>query len=267
MRVMTWNLWWRFGDWEKRRRAIVETIGRVEPDVLCLQEAWTDGDLGSAELIADAFGFHAVTSTRTGRSDVGFTNAVVSRWPTTPVSDEALPGADGTPGHRRVVAGRVATPWGPWPVASTHLDHRFDASDVRERQVRRLLERAAEWRGDPAVDLPVIVGADVNAVPDSDEVRVLTGRRAGVDDIVFSDSWEQSGDGNGWTWRRDNPHAAESAWPNRRIDYVLVSWPRPKPIGNPVRSWLAGTEPVRVDGQPVWPSDHAALVVDITTPD
>ena len=33
MRVMTWNLWWRFGAWEQRQRAIVETIRRADPDV------------------------------------------------------------------------------------------------------------------------------------------------------------------------------------------------------------------------------------------
>jgi len=38
-----------------------------------------------------------------------------------------------------------------------------------------------------------------------------------------------------------------------------VSWPRPKPLGNPRRAWLAGVDPV--DG--VWPSDHAAVVVDL----
>ncbi len=268
LRVMTWNLWWRFGDWEQRRHAIVDTIRRAAPDVLCLQEVWVDTRTATssmAAILGDELGFHAVSSTPIGRSDVGFTNAVLSRWPNSLLHDEALPRADGSPGHRRVVAASVSTPWGAWPIASTHLDHRFDESAARQVQCRRLLELAASWRGAPATDLPVIVGADLNAVPDSTEVHMLTGREPGIGGIVFSDAWEQAGHGPGATWLRDNPHSADSAWPNRRIDYVLVSWPRPKPVGNPITAAVVGTEPVAVDGQSVWPSDHAAVVVDIAT--
>jgi endonuclease/exonuclease/phosphatase family metal-dependent hydrolase len=278
MRVMSWNLWWRFGAWEERRHAIIDTIRATNPDVLCLQEVWAETATGAgagaripgssmATILADEFGFHAVSSTPIGRHDVGFTNAVLSRWPSSLIADEALPDANGSPGFRRVIAATVATPWGAWPIASTHLDHRFDASLTRQRQCRRLLELASTWRGDPATDLPVIIGADLNAVADTAEVRLLTGRDAGVPGIVFSDAWEQAGNGDGATWRRDNPHAADSAWPNRRIDYVLVSWPRPKPVGNPVSATLAGTAAVDVGATAVWPSDHAAVVVDITTPD
>lgn len=266
MRVMTWNLWWRFGEWEQRRHAIVDTIRAVNPDVLCLQEVWaTAGGDGMATMLSDDLGYHSTSTTPIGRHDVGFTNAVLSRWPTSRIADDALPRVDGSPGHRRIVAASVATPWGPWPIASTHLDHRFDDSAARQVQCRRLLELASTWRGEPTTDLPVIVGADINAVPDSTEVRMLTGREPGNAGIVFSDAWEQAGDGPGPTWCRENPNTADSAWPNRRIDYVLVSWPRPKPVGNPITASVVGTEPVAVDRRPVWPSDHAAVVVDITT--
>ena len=54
MRVMTWNLWWRFGPWEQRRHAIVETIRETVPDVLCLQEVWADATgAGMAEIIGE----------------------------------------------------------------------------------------------------------------------------------------------------------------------------------------------------------------------
>jgi endonuclease/exonuclease/phosphatase family metal-dependent hydrolase len=165
-----------------------------------------------------------------------------------------------------VVAVVVDTPWGNWPVASTHFDHRFDDSWGRQLQARRLLELASTWRGDPTVDLPVVVGADLNAVPDSDEVRLLTGRREAVPGIVFSDAWEHVGDGDGLTWRRENPYSADSAWPNRRLDYVMVSWPRPKPVGNPLAARLVATGPIEVAGEQVWASDHAAVVVDLITP-
>jgi hypothetical protein len=125
------------------------------------------------------------------------------------------------------------------------------------------MELAKEWRGDSKVDLPLIVGADVNAVADTDEVRMATGRAAGVDGIIFSDVWEQVGEGPGATWLRENPYSPHSAWPNRRLDYLLVSWPRPKPVGNPTRAWLVG----HGGDADMWPSDHLGVVAEFVTPD
>jgi endonuclease/exonuclease/phosphatase family metal-dependent hydrolase len=263
---MTWNLWWRFGDWERRQRAIVDTIRDTDADVVCLQEVWVDGTRSLATIIADELGYHGVESEPIGRAEVGFANAVLSRWPAERLADSALPGHDGTPGHRRVVAAAVESPWGTWPIASTHLDHRFDGSATRRLQTSRLLELASLWRGDESADLPVVIGGDLNAVPDSDEIRLLTGRSPGVAGIVFSDVWEQRGVGPGITWRRENPHSADSAWPDRRIDYVLVSWPRPKPTGNPIRAWTVANEPVDVADEAVWASDHSAVVAELVTP-
>lgn len=271
LRTMTWNLWWRFGEWERREPAIVETIRTVDPDVLCLQETWAvDGDAGvgrQIDRLADVLDLHPIGTDPFFFRDHAFVNAVLSRWPIERIADEALPNADGEPGHRRVVAASVATPWGRWPFVSTHLDHRFDASATRAAQLRRVLELACDWRGDPDVDLPVVIGADLNAVPDSDEVRMATGRSPGVTGIVVSDVWEQAGEGDGATWLRSNPHVAESAWPDRRLDYLLVTWPRPKPIGNPIRAWRTAAGPVDVAGGPVWASDHAAVVAELVTPD
>jgi endonuclease/exonuclease/phosphatase family metal-dependent hydrolase len=264
---MTWNLWWRFGPWEQRHRAIVDTIRAVSPDVVCLQEVWVEAERDLATAIAAELGYHCVRSDAIGTHPIGFANAVLSRWPSERLADEALPRGDGTRGPRRVVAATIATPWGRWPIATTHLDHRFDESSTRMLQAARLLELAADWRGDATTDLPVVLGADLNALPDSDEIRLLTGRRTGVAGIVMSDAWEQCGDGPGATWQRDNPYTAGTAWPERRIDYVMVSWPRPRPAGNPTRAWIAGNGPVDVDGSAVWASDHAAVVVDLVTPD
>jgi endonuclease/exonuclease/phosphatase family metal-dependent hydrolase len=263
LRVMTWNLWWHFGPWGERFSRIVETIRSAAPDVLCIQEVWSNRTRSDADRLALELGFHVVSTDPVFYNDESFGNAILSKWPLTRVADESLPRAEGGASHRRVVAATVDTPWGQWPIASTHLDHRFDRSADRQAQIRRLMQRSIEWRGDPAVDLPLIVGADVNAIPDTDEMRIATGRSPGVDGLVFSDVWEQVGEGPGHTWLRANPNSMHSAWPNRRLDYLLVSWPRPKPVGNPTRAWLVGDEPV--DG--VWPSDHCAVVADFITPE
>jgi endonuclease/exonuclease/phosphatase family metal-dependent hydrolase len=265
LRVMTWNLWWRFGPWEERQPAIEAVVAEQRPDVLLLQEVWSDGGTSVAQRLAGALGGEAVLTTnrRADEGGVGFHNAIVSRWPLGAVEERPLPRADGRPGHRRILLAEVATPWGAWPVASTHLDYQFDQSAVRQSQVAAVLDAVADRRGDPTVDLPVIVGGDFNAIPDSDEIRMITGRSAPPrPGVLLSDCWEHVGDGPGPTWRRDNPYQVDTAWPQRRLDYVFVSWPRPKPIGSPVAAWLAGVDPV--DG--VVPSDHASVVVELVTP-
>lgn len=260
---MTWNLWWRFGEWERRATAIRAVVEGEAPDVVCLQEVWGDGAVSSASILADALGWSCTVTDDPFAGRRGdrpaFHDAIVSRHPILRTDSVALPGADGAPGHRRALVAVLDTPAGPWPVVSTHLDHRFDASAVRQAQCTALLGIVAAARAGDASPPPIVAG-DLNAVPDSDEIRMLTGRRASsVPGVVLSDCWEQVGDGPGWTWRRENPHLPDTAWPNRRLDYVLVAWPRPKPLGNPRRAWLAGVDPV--DG--VQPSDHAAVVVDL----
>ncbi len=263
---MTWNLWWHFGPWAQRQPAIEAVLRAVDPDVVLLQEVWSDESNDQAVDLGAALDLHVARTDPVFWNGASFGNAVLSRWPLERIADEQLPNVNGEPGHRRVVAARVDTPFGLWPVASTHLDFRADGSEVRQRQCRQLMELAKQWRGDPETDLPLVLGGDLNAVPDSDEVRMLTGRRPGVDDIVFSDAWEQAGEGRGDTWRRDNPYSAESAWPNRRIDYLLVSWPRPKPVGNPAQAWIVADGPTEVEGaESIWASDHAAVVAELRT--
>lgn len=267
MRVMTWNLWWRFGPWEQRQAAIATVVAAERPDVVFLQEVWSDRDDSSAGRLAQHLGYHhALTddpfAERRG-DEPGFHNAILSRWPLLDVASHALPRADGQPGHRRALSAAVLDDAGRrWPVVSTHLDHRFDESIVRQAQCASLLAIVAGIRHDPDSAPPVVIGGDFNAPPDSDEIRMLTGRRdVPIKGLVLSDCWEHTGQTDGATWRSDNPYQSTSAWPNRRLDYLFVSWPRPKPLGNPVRAWLAGIEPV--DG--VFASDHAAVVADLVS--
>ena len=104
------------------------------------------------------------------------------------------------------------------------------------------------------------MAGDFNAVPTSDEIRLLTGERPPpVPALVWSDAWAQAGDGPGHTWDGRNPYLSQAMWPNRRIDYVFVATPRPVPHGNIAAIQLIGTEPV--DG--IMPSDHYGVAVDL----
>jgi endonuclease/exonuclease/phosphatase family metal-dependent hydrolase len=268
LRVLTWNVWGRHGDWQQRQAGLVRVLRECQADVVLLQEAWADieGDCQPALLARALGGFHVAWGQGPWFKGRWLGNAVLSRWPQARAEVHPLPRLDGGPPYRQAVVAFVDTPWGEWPFASTHFEHRFDGSAARHLHAQTLLGLVAQWRTAPAEQLPVVIGADLNAVPDSDEVRLLTGRTTGSDGVVLSDVWEHVGPGGrfggeGATWRGDNPHTVHSAWPNRRLDYVLVSWPRPRPRGNPVAAWLAGTEAV----EGVHPSDHAAVVADLHT--
>jgi endonuclease/exonuclease/phosphatase family metal-dependent hydrolase len=281
LRVMTWNLWWQFGEHRRREQAIVQVIREQDPDVVCLQEVWirrTDGQIANqAAILAEQLGMHWVANDPVFWNDAAFANAILSRWPITRVGDQRLPGVDGNLTHRRMVMGEVQSPWGPWPVVSTHLEHRFDASATRTAQLTAVLagvdqqrtQAVAEGRAATVAELlPTVIGADLNAVPDSDEVRAVTGRAPSlVPGLVLSDVWDQVGHGPGVTWQRDNPHVAHSAWPDRRIDYLLVAWPRPKPVGNPLSAHLVADFAVVVGDEQIWASDHAGLVAELCTPE
>jgi endonuclease/exonuclease/phosphatase family metal-dependent hydrolase len=288
---MTWNLWWRFGPWEERFAAIVATIAEQDPDVVCLQELWaSDGSVSpvqdQAQLLADALGMYWARTESPFWNGYCFANAVLSRWPISAPITHVLPDQEGNPSHRRALlctvtpttkpiraartAGRAAVdelayeaakPTGPFNVVSTHFEFRFDRSTTRHAQARSLAELVVQHQHDPGTSFPTIVGADTNAQPNSDEMRSLFGLTPPfVRGHIFHDCWAVAGDeGPGYTWSDRNPYLANASWPRRRIDYLLVSWPRPTGIGTPTNCWLAGTSPVNG----IMPSDHFAVVADL----
>ncbi len=264
MRVLTWNVWGRHGLWQERQAAIAAVLAAAEADVACLQELYGDEAEpdGHARRLAEPLGFHVASTVGPFLAGRSVVNGVLSRWPILHADQVALPDGEGRPGPRTALVATIDTPVaGPVVVVSTHLHHRLDGSAIRQRQTHALAELVAGRRGDPETVHPLILAGDLNATPDSDELRLLTGRADPlVPGLLFTDAWEVAGDGTpGHTWSAANPHVSDSAWPQRRLDYVLVSWPRPRPLGNPVRAQLAGVD--RVDG--VQPSDHYALVVDL----
>lgn len=256
---MTWNLWWRFGDnWRARHDAIGATLESLAPDIVCCQEVWAeqDGDDQAAQL-AQRLGMHVAHHPRFGRRGLSFGNAIFSRTPILSSSVHSLAVGDQS-GHRNAVVARIARGDETVPVICTHLEHRFPLSEIRQGQMHTLCEVAAAEH-DPD-GFPVVLTGDFNAVPTSDEIRLLTGERPPpVPDLVFNDAWAQAGDGSGHTWNGSNPYLSQAMWPNRRIDYVFISAPRPVPKGNVTSIDLVGTEPI--DG--IVPSDHYGLVVDL----
>ena len=265
LRVLTWNLWHRFGPWEARRPAIAATLARLDADVVCLQEVWADEETGFADELAAGLGFHQVYGARLEHDGVRFGNAVLSRWPITDSEVLALPATEGTQELRTCVRADIDGPRGALQVFSTHLNWRFDQSDVRQDQVRAICTFIDESRPEGGRPYPPILCGDFNADPDSDEIRMLNGRAATpVPKLVFHDAWEVAGrasdsSANGATWSNDNPYAKLDLEPDRRIDYVFVGWPKAGGAGHVTSCTVEALEPV--DG--VVPSDHLAVLAEL----
>jgi endonuclease/exonuclease/phosphatase family metal-dependent hydrolase len=258
LRVATWNVWWRFGPWQERQPAIAETLRGLDADVVALQEVWDVQDgLGQPEALADTLGYEYVFAAGFDDGDASFGNAILSRWPIAASDSRPLPTTPSTDEFRVALKAEVDGPRGRFEVYTTHLNWRYDESHVRQAQVRTLAEFVAESKGR---SFPPIVCGDFNAEPDSDEIRMLTGRAAvPVERLVLVDAWDVAGDGAGFTWSNDNPFAARDLEADRRIDYVLLGWRKARGAGHVVDARVAAIDPI--DG--VYPSDHYAVVAEL----
>lgn len=257
VRVVTWNVWGRYGDWEAREAAVVATLAEARPDVVVLAESWrTAADSQCARLAARLDLPHHTFSGVPAQEDPDASSgvAVLSRWPLTRTASLTF-------GAARVEHAEVAGPRGPIQVYGVVMDAWwFDESAARQQAVRGLLRHVARSASE---SVPLLVCGDFNCDPDSDEIRMLTGRTAvPVPGLSFSDAWEVAGgrDGaDGSTWSRANPCTAPLLWPDRRIDYVFSATRRRGGAGLPVDARLLGTTPV--DG--VYASDHSAVQADL----
>jgi len=264
MRVLTWNLWWRYGPWQSRYEAIAATLAEVSPDLCGLQEVWDAGGQNLAEDLAGRLGMQwcwgeaAAGHDRDG-NDALIGNAILSRWPIG--GQDVLPLPTANIGEGRIALhARIDAPGGALPMFTTHLSYRPGASQVRTAQVREIAPFVADRLADSAY--PPVVTGDLNAEPDSDELRLLGGLLTApvVTGLVLVDAWRYADPADpGFTWDHRNGYQAGSMIPDSRIDYILVGLPRQR-RGRVESVRLAGNAPV--DG--VWPSDHFAVVTDLS---
>jgi endonuclease/exonuclease/phosphatase family metal-dependent hydrolase len=260
-RIVTLNLWQEQGPWERRVALTAERLAALAPDVVCLQEVrQVPGRVpNQAQTLATALGmdFTFEAAQPWGGGDEGL--AILTRGRILERRFSPLPGPDEQ--TRRLVLGAcLALPGGaPRWCFTTHLAYRLTEGAVRERQVQAVDRFVRDCS-----DGPALLCGDFNAVPESDEIRYLTGLTS-LDGArtYYQDAFALCHPGErGWTWSSDNPYTPQlSTLPaDRRLDYIFVTQRRKDGSGRILRCELALHEP---DAEGVHCSDHHAVVADV----
>ncbi len=261
--VLTLNIWNDGGPWQERALLIREWIERLDPDLIGLQEVLVGPGTDQArELVGDRGYSLDFAGARTFWKDASaeLGNAVASRWPIVDREVARLPDA-GDAETRVALAVTIDAPSGPVSFTCTHLNWRFHHGWVRERQVRALGELVVRRR--PRNGFPPILVGDMNAEPESTEMRYVRGLHALEDSSLYlRDAWLEAGSGSdGVTWSNRNPYAGAAREPDRRIDYIYV--------GSPQRNGVGLVESCRVvcaaAREGVWPSDHFGVCAELRT--
>jgi endonuclease/exonuclease/phosphatase family metal-dependent hydrolase len=253
---MTLNLWGS-NHWPERRTEVVTWISELQPDVVALQEV-ERGAEDQLEWLASHTEMHHAFAGEPRGGGPPFGNAILSTFVIESYDSLELPLLGRALERRFALLTRIATTDGVTNVCTTHLSHLFGDGVVREAQVVAL----ADWvDAQPRGVLPPILCGDLNALPDSAEVRFLKGRQslAGRSFHLF-DALEVSGN-DAPTWSNQNPWAAVQRLPDQRIDYVLVG----------VRDTHTGAGQVLgadvvcdVDRTGVFASDHFGVIADLS---
>ncbi len=257
LRVLSWNIWWKFGPWEARAPAIEAVLKQANADVIALQEVWGNEAENYAGILAEKLGYHCFHADCMVMNRTGFGNAILSRWPIEKHETITLSGAEETDETRNALYAKINGPRGAFDFFCTHLNWRYEQSHIRQAQVREVAEFVS---ANTSGKMPPLLCGDFNAEPMSDEIRSLTGlSAAAAKGLVFHDAWAVAGQGMGNTWDNQNPFVAAEFEPNRRIDYIFAGHPKARGRGHITDIEIIGNSPL----DNIWPSDHFGLLAQV----
>jgi endonuclease/exonuclease/phosphatase family metal-dependent hydrolase len=237
VRVATLNLWGRSGDWAARREALAAGLRELAPDVMAFQEA------KDRDHVTDLVGgeYHVVHSGEI---------AIASRTPFDAVHER--------PGESGAAATMIAE------IGDLLFVNHFPSWAPRQEAEReRETVAAARLVEEMVGDRHVVLGGDLDAVPDASSIRFLRGLQ-GLDglSVRYLDAWEAVHPGEaGHTFTTQNPLVMQESSVTReeprRIDYLFVRCTDDGPTLD-VRDCR-----LLFDGPP-WGSDHFGVMADLT---
>lgn len=262
IRVLTWNVWWRFGPaWQDRQPALLRCLRQANADVIALQECWGTVATSQAHEFAQQLGMHAAfvepalppppdPPEHPDQDGVAVGIGLICRWPL--LTARAVP----TPARRRrpapvAMLATAAHPTGPLHIVVACLEWEPAYSDDRIAQAQAVVDLAT----DPATDgtLPVILCGDLNAAPDSPALRPVHD--------ALTDAWlAGGGDPEAVTLPSNHPQAPIGVGEliDQRIDHIFLRPGRPG-----LRVHVESPALVGATSNQVNPSDHHGVRCDV----
>lgn len=279
LRVVTLNFWGTEPPLDRRLDLAIRQLRDLAPDVICLQEVRPlDGKLGTttAHTIAAALGLVAHYAVACEWDDhpklaPGQEGLAILAREIVSTRTQALP--EPRPADSRLLlSAQVATDAEPVWIHTTHLHYRLDDGVAREKQVLAIDSAIRDLRTDTSP--PQILCGDMNATPDSDEMRflrgltTLAGRRT-----HFQDAWLRlhrepspgEGPAHGITWSSENrfTRPLRSLDIDRRIDYVYVTSRKKDGRGTIHGSRVVLTDREGDGEDSICASDHYGVLADV----
>lgn len=207
MKILSLNTWQERGPWEKRWEVIRKETKLLKPDLVAFQELFNpewasqvQAQLSYAEMILSEAHWGLVVMTNDNLLESG-----ECRLPQSPMEEYS----------RGFIWGRFKRDdWTYW-VLCTHFSWIPEDSATRLSQAKIL----GEFIRTKACNEPVFVMGDLNAAPDTLEIKALLAD-AQLNDLYVT----LHGEKPMFTWDNQNPYAksAHHDLPDRRIDYILA---------------------------------------------
>ena len=255
MRIATYNLWNSAEDAALRREALRQELGRIDADIVALQEvpaaAWEESEQ------------YPYTVFRRYPEDEDEGLAFLSKFPLLSVEGGWETGSPAL--HDCGLRVKVRINNSLAAVTTVHLDYR--SVTVREAQILAVTDWIAS-RSEP--DCLEVLCGDFNCYPESSVHRFLRGQQTlqGKDGPVWHDLAALHASRTGTVPPPTLDFATNPRWANEvslavpaRFDWILIQdrWPLPMPSLDHVA--LFGRNPA--PGSSIVPSDHYGVLADL----
>jgi len=268
LRVLTLNLWQRYGEWADRRSVLIDGIRSAQPDLVAFAESIKTEEY---DQVADLLGteFNIVHSKIRDTNGMGI--SIASRWQIGEIHEIDLnltPRTVGFPCTTLIAEVIAPDPIGPFFFVNHFPNWQLDFEYERELQavaVGMFIEEHINQS-----NKQVIMVGDHDADPNAASIRFWSGRQSlGKISVCYRDAWESMHPENpGHTFTPHNPLVRDEVvknmrpfrdWPFRRIDYIFL---RQGAHGGNALDILACE---RIFDEPIngiWVSDHFGLIAD-----
>ena len=264
VRLATWNV----NSLRVRGDALVRLLDRAAPDLVCLQETRAAQVVPAVESALAERGYGVA---HVGRGSAGGV-AVVARHPITDVTGSGSIGVEVLDRDPRLVVCVVEIDGRPWRVASVYVPHGREVGHWHYAFKLEFLEAlAAQVRAWVGTGAPVVLGGDVNVAPTDSDVfhpdafvgstHVTPHERAALAAVL--DAGLVDLDVARW-----GPLARRFTWWNHGIGYSRNLGMRIDVLAADAAT-AAGLDTTWIDHVERGadrPSDHAALLADVTRP-